>query len=258
MLNAHVPESTLTSRGVHPLHCGQRPILLLHGFLSTPGILISLAGRLRRWGYCAHGVDLGGVFGRYNARPIEHIAGMIAERVEELADDHGCERIDVIGHSEGGISGRYYVQRLNGSRRVSRLVTLGTPHRGTRWAYVGYVFGQLLPSLPQMAPGSSLLRDLGDDSFPIGVHLTSIYSRHAPSARRPRAGWRRTTERTLRTSRWRAAGTSRSSSVRRCLRSSAASSKRPSPSAHHPLVRREWRDGIVQGITPGRTRRPQN
>jgi len=180
MLNAHLPESTLTSRGVHPLHCGQRPILLLHGFLSTPGIFSSLAGRLRRWGYCAHGVDLGGVFGRYNARPIEHIAGMIAERVEELADDHGCERIDVIGHSEGGISGRYYVQRLNGSRRVSRLVTLGTPHRGTRWAYVGYVFGQLLPSLPQMAPGSSLLRDLGDDSFPIGVHLTSIYSRQDP------------------------------------------------------------------------------
>src|SRR5437899_10374097 len=119
----------------------------------------SLAGRLRRWGYCAHGVDLGGVFGRYNARPIEHIARMIAEQVEELADDHGCERIDVIGHSEGGIGGRDYVQRLNGSRRVSHLVTLGTPHRGTRWAYVGYAFGQLLPSLPQMATGSSPLRD---------------------------------------------------------------------------------------------------
>jgi len=83
-LDAHVPQSTLTSRGVHPLHCGQRPILLLHGFLSTPGIFSSLAGRLRRWGYCAHGVDLGGVFGRYNARPIEHIARMIAEQVEEL------------------------------------------------------------------------------------------------------------------------------------------------------------------------------
>ena len=81
---------------------------------------------------------------------------------------------------EGGISGRYYVQRLNGSRRVSRLVTLGTPHRGTRWAYVGYVFGQLLPSLPQMAPGSSLLGDLGDESFPLGVRLTSIYSRQVP------------------------------------------------------------------------------
>jgi len=179
-LDAHMPESPITSRGVHPLHCGQRPILLLHGFLSTPGIFSSLAGRLRRWGYCAHGVDLGGVFGRYNARPIEHIARMIAEQVEELADDHGCERIDVIGHSEGGIGGRYYVQRLNGSRRVSHLVTLGTPHRGTRWAYVGYVFGQLLPSLPQMAPGSSLLRDLSDESFPIGVHLTSIYSRQDP------------------------------------------------------------------------------
>jgi hypothetical protein len=28
-----------------------------------------------------------------------------------------------------------------------------------------------------MAPGSPLLRDLGDDGFPTGVRLTSIYSR---------------------------------------------------------------------------------
>jgi len=35
----------------------------------------------------------------------------------------------------------------------------------------------MLPSLRQMAPGSPLLRDLTDESFPHGVRLTSIYSR---------------------------------------------------------------------------------
>jgi len=34
----------------------------------------------------------------------------------------------------------------------------------------------VLPSLRQMAPGSPLLRDLADDSFPASVRLTSIYS----------------------------------------------------------------------------------
>ena len=155
-------------------------MLLVHGFLVTPGVLSTLAGRLRRWGYCTHGVNLGGVFGRFNARPVEQLARIVAERVEQLVRDHGCERIDLVGHSEGGLIGRYYVQRLNGARRVSHLVTLGTPHRGTPWAYSGYLFGRVVPSLRQMAPGSPLLRDLGDDSFPPSVRLTSIYSQRDP------------------------------------------------------------------------------
>jgi hypothetical protein len=155
-------------------------MLLLHGFLATPRVVGRLAARLRRWGYCGHGVDLGGVFGRFNARPVEEIARVVAERVEQLVRDHGCERIDLVGHSEGGLIGRYYVQRLNGARHVRHLVTLGTPHRGTPWAYSGYLFGPVVPSLRQMAPGSPLLRELGDDSFPRSVRLTSIYSQRDP------------------------------------------------------------------------------
>jgi len=83
----------------------------------------------------------------------------------------------VVGHSAGGLIGRYYVQRLDGAHRVRHLVTLGTPHRGTFWAYAGYLLGSLVPSLPQMAPGSPLLRTLTDESFPRGVRLTSVYSR---------------------------------------------------------------------------------
>ena len=172
--------STLTSAGAHPLHCCERPMLLLHGFLTTPRVVSRLAARLRRWGYCGHTVELGGVFGRFNARPVEDVARVVAERVEQLVYDHRCERIDLVGHSEGGLIGRYYVQRLNGASRVGHLVTLGTPHRGTPWAYSGYLFGRVVPSLQQMAPGSRLLRDLGDDSFPRSVRLTSIYSESDP------------------------------------------------------------------------------
>jgi len=155
-------------------------MLLLHGFLATPRVVSRLAARFRRWGYCGHAVELGGVFGRFNARPVEDLARIVAERVEQLVYDHRCERVDLVGHSEGGLIGRYYVQRLNGASRVGHLVTLGTPHRGTPWAYPGYLFRRVVPSLQQMAPGSRLLRDLGDDSFPRSVRLTSIYSQSDP------------------------------------------------------------------------------
>ena len=100
----------------------------------------------------------------------------MAERVEQLLRDHPCESIDLVGHSQGGLVGRYYLQKLNGAQQVRHLVTLGTPHRGTRWACSGYLVGRVLPSLRQMAPGSPLLRDLADESFPDNVRLTSIYS----------------------------------------------------------------------------------
>ena len=155
-------------------------MLLLHGFLATPRILGGLAARLGRLGYCTHRVDLGGLFGRFNARPVEELARLVAERVEQLIRHHPRERIDLVGHSEGGLIGRYYVQKLNGAHRVRHLVTLGTPHRGTPWAYSGYLVGRVLPSLLQMAPRSMLLRDLADDSFPDSVRLTSIYSQRDP------------------------------------------------------------------------------
>jgi triacylglycerol lipase len=180
MLDARATRSILTSAGLHPLHCCERPVLLLHGFLATPRVVSGLAARLRRSGYCGHGVDLGGVFGRFNARPVEELARVVAERVEQLVHDHGCERIDLVCHSEGGLIGRYYVQRLSGACRVRHLVTLGTPHRGTPWAYSGYPFGRVVPSLRQMAPGSPLLRGLGDDGFPRNVRLTSICSQRDP------------------------------------------------------------------------------
>ena len=155
-------------------------MLLVQGFLATPRMVGILAARLSRSGYCTHDVDFGGLLGRFNARRVEELARVVAGRVEQLIRDHPGERLDLVGHSQGGLVARYYVQKLNGAHRVRHLVTLGTPHRGTPWAYSGYLVGRALPSLRQMAPGSPLLRELADDSFPESVRLTSIYSQRDP------------------------------------------------------------------------------
>ena len=155
MLDTRVTTASLAPSGLRPLPCGGRPILLLHGFLATPRALGRLAVRLRRSGYRAHCVDLGGLFGRFNTRTVEEMACILAERVEQLACDHPGERIDLVGHSQGGLVGRYYVQKLNGAHRVRHLVTLGTPHRGTPWARSGHLVGRTLPSLRRMPRGRS-------------------------------------------------------------------------------------------------------
>src|SRR5437667_11464324 len=117
-MDARVTTATLLSSA----HGCKRPMLLVHGFLATPRVVGWLAGRLSRLGYCPHGVDLGGLFGRFNAWPVEELAGVVADRVEQLAREHRRERIRLVGHSEVVLIGRCFLQKLGCSARYSALV----------------------------------------------------------------------------------------------------------------------------------------
>ncbi len=128
------------------------PVLLLHGFTDNRSVFVVLrralgAGGLRHveaYNYSPFTLDL-----RVTARHL-------ARRVEELCERTGQERVDLVGHSLGGLVGRYYVQRLGGDARVRNLVTLGTPHSGTRVA----PFMDAHPLVRQMRPDSEVLAEL--------------------------------------------------------------------------------------------------
>src|SRR5947199_7180445 len=114
MLDTRVTTASLAPSGLRPLPCGGRPILLLHGFLATPRALGRLAVRLRRSGYRAHCVALGGLFGRFNTRRVEELACTLAARVAHLARDHPAQRIDLVVRSRGRLLGRYSGKKPSG------------------------------------------------------------------------------------------------------------------------------------------------
>jgi triacylglycerol lipase len=151
------------------------PVLLLHGFLATPRSLSALHRRLDRDGFRVFSIELGG---RFNTRRIDEQAMLVRDEVEQIyAREPNLPRLIVIGHSQGGLVASWWVKRLGGQRRVRTLVTLGTPHRGTRTAWAGILFAWLMPSLLQMLPGSRFIRTLRDTGWPARVALLSVYSR---------------------------------------------------------------------------------
>ncbi|AGP57137.1 hypothetical protein M271_28385 [Streptomyces rapamycinicus NRRL 5491] len=83
-------------------------------------------------------------------------AALLGRHIEEACARTGHGQVDVIGHSLGGLIARYYVQRLGGDARVHTLVTLGTPHGGTRIAPLLSVH----PLVRQMRPDSSVITEL--------------------------------------------------------------------------------------------------
>ncbi|WP_328789109.1 esterase/lipase family protein [Streptomyces sp. NBC_00273] len=127
------------------------PVLLLHGFTDNRSVFVLLRRALGAGGRHVEA---------YNYSPftldLRVTARHLARRVEELCERTGQERVDLVGHSLGGLVGRYYVQRLGGDTRVRTLVTLGTPHAGTRVA----PFMDAHPLIRQIRPDSEVLTEL--------------------------------------------------------------------------------------------------
>lgn len=155
-----------------------RPVLLLHGFLGTRRVLEVLEHRLRRDGYCVWSINLGGFLSAYNTRGIDDCAETVREKIERLYARYQLGPMSIIGHSKGGLIGRYYVKRLGGQLRVRNLITLGTPHNGTPTAYLGCAaVGVVAKSVWQMTPMSPFIRRLKIGAFPRNVRFVSIYSK---------------------------------------------------------------------------------
>jgi triacylglycerol lipase len=155
-----------------------RPVLLLPGFMSTRRGLSVLERRLRRDGYCVFSLNLGGLLGTFNTRSIEETGLLVREKVERLYRKYDLGPLSIIGHSKGGLIGRYYIKRLGGHERACTLVTLGTPHHGTPTAYAGAaVTGLFAPSIWQLMPMSRFIRRLKEGPFPGHVRFTSVYSK---------------------------------------------------------------------------------
>ncbi|WP_345749571.1 alpha/beta fold hydrolase [Streptomyces sp. ODS28] len=128
------------------------PVLLLHGFIDNRSVFVLLRRALLRGGW-RHVYALNHSLLTTDVRTA---AEQLAVQVEEICAQTGHSTVDIVGHSLGGLTGRYYVQRLGGEERVRTLVTLGTPHSGTRAAPPLSPH----PLLRQIRPGSALLEEL--------------------------------------------------------------------------------------------------
>ncbi|MEO1172405.1 MAG: hypothetical protein AAFX94_10175, partial [Myxococcota bacterium] len=95
--------------------------------------------------------------------PIQAQTDALERMISMVSAAAGGAQVIAIGHSQGGI----ILRRLTaGDSPLEKLITLGSPHQGTRMAYFGYG-----PNARQLRPGSTLLEDLPD-----AVPTVSVWS----------------------------------------------------------------------------------
>jgi triacylglycerol esterase/lipase EstA (alpha/beta hydrolase family) len=153
----------------------RHPVILLHGFAMNRTNWLFLGRRLAKRG-------IGPLYGTsyFSPQAIRRSAVALGRFVEKVCAREQAERIDIVAHSLGGVVARYYVERLDGAKRVGRIITIGSPHRGTAVSR----FGIAMPSAAQTRIGSDFYSELGPVAARAGLALTSIWS-HADAVIEP-------------------------------------------------------------------------
>ncbi|WP_299805731.1 alpha/beta fold hydrolase [uncultured Shewanella sp.] len=143
-------------------------VVLVHGIFNTGHVMRVLQKRLQASGHECFSPTISPFDGRHG---IEHAAKELGQQIDAI---FGVDaNIVLVGFSMGGIVGRYYMQRLNGARRVSQFFSLSTPHNGSYLAYLPY------PSkgIKQLRPNSDLLVELAKSEAVLeGVKLYSYWT----------------------------------------------------------------------------------
>jgi pimeloyl-ACP methyl ester carboxylesterase len=145
-----------------------RPLLLIHGVVCNYSIWRPWLERLRAAGFRpVRAVNLEPLF-----VDIEVHATRVAQELRALQRESGGARVSIVAHSMGGLVAREAL-RLLGPQSVRAIVTIASPHHGTRLAR----WFPWLPPLRQMAPESAWLQALNAaQEGHFTAPLTSIYS----------------------------------------------------------------------------------
>ena len=162
-----------------PGAAGPRPIIVVHGYAMNRANFLPLARRLARAGL---GPVLG--FEYWTLGKTASAAKKLAAYVEEVRAATGAAEVDIIGHSMGGVVGRYFVQLGGGDAVVRNLITVGSPHAGTDVSAIG--IGR---PTKELFFGSTLLERMRSAPMPKHTRVTVIWSRSdglVPGARQAR------------------------------------------------------------------------
>jgi pimeloyl-ACP methyl ester carboxylesterase len=128
-----------------------------------------------------------------NIGGIRQSAGLIARKVEALVTQTPVKKVNIVGHSMGGLVGLYFVKCLGGRERVNKLILLGSPLGGTWSAVLGLVTAPLGRAAVELLPSSPVLRELRERPMPPNVDVVTVAgardffapveSSHLPGAR---------------------------------------------------------------------------
>jgi triacylglycerol lipase len=153
--------------------CRGEPVVLVHGTFGDSSNWGYMAPQLRAQGYCTFALD----YGNRGTGDIPTSARQLSSFVDGVLKQTGAAKVDIVGHSQGGMMPRYYLKNLGGVAKVDDLIGLAPSNHGTTSPLAPYAY--TCPACRQQVAGSPFITALNaGDETPGDVSYTQIETNH--------------------------------------------------------------------------------
>jgi hypothetical protein len=206
---AWAPESVQgANNNCKPSAAHPYPVVLVHATLADEGSnWVTLAPLLANEGYCVYAFNYGETLASLPAIPfitpgridgLGHITASAEELssfVSKVLSKTKAAKVDLVGHSQGGMMPNYYIKFLGGAAKVNELIGLAPSNHGTTldglttlveaFPFASEFTNGLLellgaPSLPEQEENSAFIKKLFGSGEPVaaGVRYVVIETEH--------------------------------------------------------------------------------
>lgn len=137
------------------------PILMVHGVFFRDYRYVNYWGRIPKE-LIRNGATV--YYGQQqSAAAVEDSGRELAERIRQIVEETGCEKVNIIAHSKGGLDSRAAIAHFGMAPYVATLTTINTPHRGCIFAE--YLLGKVPEAARQKiaATYNGTMKKLGDE-----------------------------------------------------------------------------------------------
>jgi triacylglycerol esterase/lipase EstA (alpha/beta hydrolase family) len=112
------------------------PVVLVPATMVNFGAnFVAISPTLKNAGYCVYAFNYGMTalsLGRFGGLgDIAQSAQTLKDFVNQVLASTGASKVDLVGHSQGGMMPNYYIKRLGGAAKVRTLVALAPSNHGT-------------------------------------------------------------------------------------------------------------------------------
>jgi Lipase (class 2) len=202
------PESVAgANNGCKPSSAHPYPVVLVHATLADEGSnWVTLGPLLANEGYCVYAFNYGATLASLELWPfigpridglghIESSAKELSSFVNNVLSKTKASKVDLVGHSQGGMMPNYYIKYLSGASKVNELIGLAPSNHGTtldgvtkfveNFPFATELVTDLLeflgaPSLPEQTENSAFMKKLFGSGEPVvsGVRYVVIETNH--------------------------------------------------------------------------------
>ncbi len=174
---------------------GQDPVVLVHGtWENAYNNWAMLSPALKSAGYCVYALNygilptlqgggLGALLpGAFGTGDIAQSGTQLGDFVTKVLSTTGASKVNMVGHSQGGITARQYIRYDGGASKVANLVTLGATNNGTSLDGIG-TLGRTINNLGidvlgpiALGVGASGIQQVYDSPFIKNLNKGGVYA----------------------------------------------------------------------------------